>query len=126
MANAIVQNDPDQVTEAMRNGPDGFVVSETWCETTIDDLEDTAFVFDGSIGSLIENAAHLTVTLRRAFAAVHAGALFFSRARSHPGDQMIPELESNNLNPACSELKFPIGDASIGCTRGSFSLECTL
>jgi hypothetical protein len=26
-ANALVQNDPDQVTEAMRNGSDGFVVS---------------------------------------------------------------------------------------------------
>jgi hypothetical protein len=42
-----------------------FVVSETRHETTIDDLEDTSFVFDGSIGSLIENAAHLTVALRR-------------------------------------------------------------
>ena len=30
-------------------------------ETTIDDLEDAAFVFDGGIGTLIENAAHLTV-----------------------------------------------------------------
>jgi hypothetical protein len=59
-----VQNDPDQLTEAMRNGSDGFVVSEARHQTTIDDLEDASFVFDGSIGSLIENAAHLTVALR--------------------------------------------------------------
>ena len=30
---------------------------------TVDDLEDAPFVFDASIGSLIENAAHLTVAL---------------------------------------------------------------
>ena len=70
-----MQNNSDQLTEAMRNGSDRFVVSETWHETPIDDLEDTSFVFDGSIGRLIENAAHLTVALRRAFAAVHACAL---------------------------------------------------
>jgi len=50
IANTVVQNDPDQVTEAMSKD-----------ETTIDDLEDAAFVFDGGIGTLIENAAHLTV-----------------------------------------------------------------
>jgi hypothetical protein len=27
IANAVVQNDPDQLTEAMRNGSNGFVVS---------------------------------------------------------------------------------------------------
>jgi len=69
----------------MRNGSDGLVVSETRHETTIDDLEDTSFVFDGSIGSLIENATHLTVSLGRAFAAVHACALVFARASApHP------------------------------------------
>ena len=54
IANAVVQNDPDQVTEAVRNDPDRFIVSETWHETTVDDVEDTSFVFDSSIGSLID------------------------------------------------------------------------
>src|SRR5215469_2899107 len=85
------------MTEAMRNGPDRFVVSETWHETTIDDVEDTSFVFDGSIGSLIENAAHLTVALRRAFAAVHAGALLVARACSYPGDQILGGSEGRCL-----------------------------
>ena len=48
----------------MGNGPDGFVVAEARNETTVDDLEDASFTFDGSIGSLIEKATHLPVTLR--------------------------------------------------------------
>ena len=55
IANPSMQNYPNQLTQAMRNNADGFVVSETRHETTIDDLEDASFVFDGSIGSLIEN-----------------------------------------------------------------------
>ena len=70
----------------MRNSSDGFVVSYS---TTINDLEDAPFVFDGSIGSLIENAAHLTVAFRRTFAAVHACALFFSWACSYPRDEIL-------------------------------------
>src|SRR5207302_11101485 len=92
-----MQNYPDQLTEAVRNGPDRFVVSETRHETTIDDLEDAPFVFDGSIRSLIENAAHLTVALRRAFAAVHACALFVSRACSDPRDEILGGGESRCL-----------------------------
>ena len=58
-----MQNHPDQLTDAMRNRPDGFVVAETRNETTVDDLEDASFTFDGSIGSLIEKA--ITLTFRR-------------------------------------------------------------
>jgi hypothetical protein len=54
IANAFIQHYPDQLTYAMRNCPDGFVVAETRNETTVDDLEDASFTFDGSIGSLIE------------------------------------------------------------------------
>jgi hypothetical protein len=51
IAEAFMQNHPDQLTDAMRNRPDGFVVAETRNETTIDDLEDASFTFDGSIGA---------------------------------------------------------------------------
>ena len=64
IANAFIQDHPDQLTDAMRNGPDGFVVAETRNETTVDDLEDASFTFDGSIGSLIEKATHVPVPLR--------------------------------------------------------------
>src|SRR5262245_10644460 len=94
-----MKNYPDQLTEAMRNGPDGFVMSQTRHETTIDDLEDTSFVFDGCIGCLIENAAHLTVALRRAFAAVHAGTLIFARACSYPRDQILSARKGRCLGP---------------------------
>jgi len=59
IANAFIQNHPDQLTETMRNRPDGFVVAETRNETTVDDLEDAFFTFDGSIGG--------PVLLRRPF-----------------------------------------------------------
>src|SRR5713226_5680051 len=88
----------------MRNGSDRFVVSETRHETTIDDLEDTSFVFDGSIGSLIENAAHLTVALGRAFAAVHACALLFARACSYPRDQILAEAKVAALAPTSAMI----------------------
>src|SRR5215469_522304 len=63
----------------------------------IDDLEDAPFVFDGSIGSLIENPAHLAVAFRRTFAAVHAVALFFARACSYPRDQILSGSEGRCL-----------------------------
>src|SRR5438132_500039 len=61
IANAFIQNHPDQLTETMRNRPDGFVVAETRNETTVDDLEDASYTFDGSIGGLIEKARHAPV-----------------------------------------------------------------
>src|SRR5215472_3967022 len=89
IVNTVVQNDPDQLTEAMCNGSDGFVVSEAQHQATIDDVEDAPFVFDSSMGSLIENAAHVMVALRRAFATVDACGLFFARACSYPGDEIF-------------------------------------
>ena len=64
IANAFMQHHPDQLTDAMRNRPDSFVVTEARNETTVDHLEDTSFTLDGSIGSLIETAAHVPVPLR--------------------------------------------------------------
>jgi hypothetical protein len=47
----------------MRNCPDGFAVAEARNETTVDDLEDASFMLSCSIGSLMEKAAHVPVTL---------------------------------------------------------------
>jgi hypothetical protein len=80
ISDAFIQNHPDQLTDAMRNRPDGFVVAETRNETTGDDLEDASFRFDGSIGSLIEKATHVPIPLRRARAVIYSRALFLSRA----------------------------------------------
>ena len=43
--------DPDRLAEAVCNGPDGFIVPKARHQTTIEDLEDASFAFDGSIGS---------------------------------------------------------------------------
>ena len=89
IANAFIQNHPDQLTETMRNRPDGFVVAETRNETTVDDLEDASFTFDGSIGGLIEKATHVPVPLRRARAVIHSRALFLSRACPYPRGEIL-------------------------------------
>src|SRR2546426_11851274 len=89
ITNAFIQNHPDQLTETMRNRPDGFVVAETRNETTVDDLEDASFTFDGSIGGLIEKATHVPVPLRRARAVIHSRALFLSRACPYPRGEIL-------------------------------------
>jgi hypothetical protein len=84
-----MQNYPDQVTEAMRNYADCFVMSQAWHQTTVHDLEDAPLAFDSSIRSLIENAAHLAVALWRVPAAVHARALFLSWACPYPRGELL-------------------------------------
>ena len=49
IANAVMQNYPDQVTEAMRNDADCFVMSQVRHWTTVHDLEDAPLAFDSSI-----------------------------------------------------------------------------
>src|ERR1700758_1049796 len=95
--NAVMQNYSDQVTEAMRNDAHCFVMSQAWNETTVHDLEDAPLAFDSSIRSLIESAAHLAVALWRVPAAVHARALFLSRACSYPRGELFGCGESGCL-----------------------------
>jgi len=84
IADVFMQNHPDQLTDAMRNRPDGFVVAETRNQTTVDDFEDASFTFHGSISSLIEKATDVAVPLRRARAVIYSRALFLSRTCPHP------------------------------------------
>src|SRR5258708_16335398 len=79
-----MQNQPDQTTLSMRDDPDGLIMSEARDATAIDDLEDASFGFYGGVGSLIEQAPHVTVALRRAVTVVHASALFFAGADTDP------------------------------------------
>jgi len=87
--NAVMQYYPDQVTEAMRNYADCFVMSQARHQTTVHDLEVAPLAFDSSIRSLIENAAHLAAALWRVPAAVHARALFLSRACPYPRGELF-------------------------------------
>jgi hypothetical protein len=100
MTNAVMQNYPDQVTEAMRNYADCFVMSQARHETTVHDLEDAPLAFDSSIRSLIENAAHLAVALGR-------GRLRFTPAlSSSPGH--APTHEESLLAEGKSLLWHPL------------------
>src|SRR6266446_4983838 len=75
-----MQNDPDQATKPMGDGPDGLIVSEARDESTIDNLENGPFRLGCGVGTLIENASHVAVTFRGAVALGYACALFVSSA----------------------------------------------
>jgi hypothetical protein len=65
----------------MGNGTDGLIVSEARHESAVDDLENSSFRLGCGIGTLIENAPHMAVALRRAVALGYSRALVLSWAR---------------------------------------------
>ena len=80
----LVQNDPNQSTEPMRNCSDGLPVSQARYQPTIHKLEDASFLLDCGISRLVKDPSHVTVTPGAAGALVHSRALFVSRTRAHP------------------------------------------
>ena len=62
--NTFVQNLPDETAEPMGNGADGLRVSKANDQPTVHQLKDTAFGLHRSVGGLVEQAAHLTITFR--------------------------------------------------------------
>ena len=80
----LVQNDPNQSTEPMRNCSDGLPVSQARYQPAIHNLEDASFLLDRGISRLVEDPSHVTVTPGAAGALVHPRAFFVSRRRSHP------------------------------------------
>jgi hypothetical protein len=86
---ALVQDLPDQPTETMRDGSDGLGVPQAREQTTIHELEDTAFRLHGRIRGLIEHPSHLAVAVGRAVAVVHACGLFIAGTGPHPRGQML-------------------------------------
>ena len=121
IANAFIQNHPDQLTETMRNRPDGFVVAETRNETTVDDLEDASFTFDGSIGGLIEKATHVPVPLRRARAVIHSRALFLSRACPYPRGEILGGGEGRCLGTHLGNDRMKTSYSSVARSRTAVS-----
>ena len=87
--NAVMQNYPDQLTEAIRNCADRLVMSQAGNETTIYELENASLAFNCGIRSLIENAAHLAIALRRVSAAVHPRTLFLTWACPYPRGELF-------------------------------------
>ena len=80
----LVQNDPNQSTEPMRNCSDSLPMSQARYQPTIHNLEDASFLLDRGIIRLIKDPSHVTVTLGAAGALVRSRAFLVSRTRAHP------------------------------------------
>ena len=89
VANSLVEDLPDETTVPMRNRPNSLFVSEARYHTTIDNLEDSSFSLYGGVGSLIENAPHVTVALRGSVTVVDARALLVAGAGAHPRREVL-------------------------------------
>src|SRR5215467_4235261 len=59
-----MENNPDQATKPMGDGPDSLIVSQTRYQSAVDDLKNGSFRLDRSVGSLIQNPPHVAVALR--------------------------------------------------------------
>ena len=84
VTDSLVQDQPDEPTLPMGNGSDGLIVSQARDGAAIHNLEEASFGPGCSICSLIEYAPHLTVSLWRAVAVVHACALIVARTGTDP------------------------------------------
>src|SRR5260370_28052563 len=104
-----MQNDPDQATKPMGDGPDGLIVSEARDESTIDNLENGPFRLGCGVGTLIENASHVAVSFRGGGGLLYPPALFLSQARSPPTPQ-LPGGKQSWLpgTPPPHSLLFPV------------------
>src|SRR4051812_12203155 len=89
VANALVQNLPDQTTEPVGDGTDGLRVSKTRDEPAVHDRKDRPLRLYGGVGGLIQHAAHLSIAFGAAVTVVDAGTLLIARARAHPGRELF-------------------------------------
>src|SRR5262249_782060 len=89
VANALVQNLPDQTTEPVGDGTDRLGVSKTRDEPAIHDGEECPLRFHRGVGGLILDAAHLSIAVGAAMTVVDAGTLLIARARAHPGCELF-------------------------------------
>jgi hypothetical protein len=79
-----MENDPDEATKPMGNGPDSLIVSQARYQPAIDNLENGSFRLGCGVGSLIQDAPHVAVALRGAVALGYFCTFFVSRACSNP------------------------------------------
>ena len=89
VAHSTVQYLPNQAAKFVGNYRNGVLVSETWHIAAIENLEDASLVFDRLVGGLLQNAPHVTVTMWRATAVVHFGALLTARTCADPRREML-------------------------------------
>ena len=81
---SLVQNFPDEAAKAMGDYPDRLLVAQTRHIAAIENLKDASFVFNRGVGSLIEDAPHMTIALRGAVTVADARALVVTGGQAPP------------------------------------------
>jgi hypothetical protein len=79
-----MENDPDEAAKPMGNGPDGLIMSQSRYQSAIDNFENGSFRLGCGVGSLIQNAPHVAVTLWGAVTLGYFCTFFLTRACSDP------------------------------------------
>jgi hypothetical protein len=65
ITDCLVQDQPNQPTLSMCDGPDGLVMPQTRDAAAIGNFEDTSFDLYGCISRLVEDASHVAVARGR-------------------------------------------------------------
>jgi len=86
VTDCLVQDQPDQPTLPMSNGPDGLIMSQARDRAAIHNFEDASFGPGCGVSRLVENTPHVAVALR-SVAVVHARALVVAGVGAHPGGE---------------------------------------
>src|SRR5262249_8842371 len=89
VADALVQDLPDQSRQPVGDGTDGLGVPEARDEPSVDEREDRALGCHRCVCGLIRDAPHLAVTFGTAVAVVHSGILLTARTRAHPRSEVF-------------------------------------
>ena len=84
VTDSLMEDLPDQAAEPMCDGPDCFLVFQARLEAAKHDFEYASFHFYRRVRRLIQNAAQVTVSFRRASALGDLRALFVSRTHTNP------------------------------------------
>jgi hypothetical protein len=84
VTHTAMENDPDEAAKPMGNGPDRLIVSQARYQSAIEDLENGSFRLGRGVGSLIQNAPHVAITLRGTVTLGYFCTFFLTRACSNP------------------------------------------
>jgi hypothetical protein len=87
VTDSLVQDQPDQSTLSMSNGPDGLIMSQARDRAAIHDLEDASFGSNCGVGRLVENTPHVAVAMWGPVAVVHTRALVVAGACTNSGGE---------------------------------------
>src|SRR5215469_404998 len=107
IANSLVQNLPNETTQAVSNGPDRLLVFQARLQALKDDFKNASFHLDCGVCGFMEQPPQSAVAFGRTATASFPRADFLARAHSHPGGQSL--LRGEHLS-----LGTDLGDDLLG------------